>query len=324
MPPQPPPDHDTARRAFLRQVALWTAGAIAVPPLLRLAAAEPGAATPPAAPPAAGTAGATLAVATGPDWSSLPGRAVAALGGMKAFVKPGNVVVVKPNIGWDRNPEQGANTHPLIVAAVAKLCLEAGAAEVRIFDRTCNNPERCYANSGITAAIAALAEPKVRLIHPDDRKLVPVKIARGKAVTEWSFHREALECDAYINLPVAKHHGLSRLTLGFKNIMGIIGGKRGDLHQDIGQKLADLYHARPSTLTIVDATRILLRHGPQGGDLADVERRDTVIAGTDPVAVDAYAAGLFGIKPADIGYIAAAAAAGHGEIDLAKVRVIAA
>lgn len=312
-----PHSTDPQRREFLRQVAAWTAGALIVPPLLDLGAQ---AAEPAPAPVPAG--GPLVAVAEGADWAGLPGRAVQALGGMGAFVKKGQTVVVKPNIGWDRNPEQGANTHPLIVTAVVKLCLDAGAATVKVFDRTCNNRERCYANSGIQAAIDGLGDKRVHLLHVDDRKMVPVQIARGKAVTQWDFFRDALECDAYINVPVAKHHGLSKLTLGFKNIMGVIGGKRGDLHKDIGQKLADLYHARPSTLTIIDATRILLRHGPQGGDLADVAVRNLVIASADPVAADARAAALFDMKPTDIGYIAAAAAAGLGEADLAKVRLV--
>lgn len=310
---------DPRRREFLRQVAAWTAGALIIPPLLDLGAQ---AAEPAPAPVPAPAGGPLVALASGTDWAALPGRAVKALGGMAAFVKPGSTVVVKPNIGWDRNPEQGANTHPLIVTAVVQLCLEAGAGTVKVFDRTCNNRERCYANSGIKAAIEGMGEKRVQLLHVDDRKMVPVQIANGKAVTEWSFFRDALECDHYINVPVAKHHGLSKLTLGFKNIMGVIGGKRGDIHKDIGQKLADLYHARPSTLTIIDATRILLRHGPQGGDLADVAVRNLVIASADPVAADARAATLFDLKPADIGYITAAAAAGHGEADLAKVRVV--
>jgi uncharacterized protein (DUF362 family) len=309
-------DPDPRRREFLRQLAAWTAGALIIPPLLDLGAQ----AAEPVPPPPAG--GSLLAMASGTDWATLPGRAVGALGGMGAFVKPGQTVVVKPNIGWDRTPEQGANTHPLIVTAVVRLCLEAGAGTVKIFDRTCNNRERCYANSGIQAAIEGLADKRVQLLHVDERKMVPVRLARGKAVTEWPFFRDALECDAYINVPVAKHHGLSKLTLGFKNIMGVIGGKRGDIHKDIGQKLADLYAARPSTLTIIDATRILLRHGPQGGDLADVAVRNLVIASADPVAADAKAASLFDLAPSDIGYITAAAAAGHGEADLTKVRMV--
>lgn len=317
MVPAPSAPSDPRRREFLRQVAAWTAGALVAPPLLDLGlrAAEPAPAADPAPRP-------KLAVATGKDWAGLPGKALAALGGMGAFVKAGATVVVKPNIGWDRTPEQGANTHPLVVAAVVRACLAAGAKTVKIFDRTCNNRERCYANSGIKAALEALGDQRVQVLHADDRRLVPVRIANGKAVTEWQFYRDALECDAYINVPVAKHHGLSKLSLGFKNIMGAIGGKRGELHKEIGQKLADLYWARPSTLTIIDATRILLRHGPQGGDLADVEVRDTVIASADPVAADAYAATLFGLKGADIGYVAAAAAAGHGRIDLAQVDVV--
>jgi len=298
---------DPRRRDFLRQVAAFTAGALLVPPLLQLDAID--SAEPPA--PAKPDLRPVVAVATGKDWAELPKRAVAALGGLGAFVKPGQTVVVKPNIGWDRNPEQGANTHPLVVAGVVALCLEAGAKSVQVFDRCCNNPQRCYANSGIKAAIEGLKDPRVRLFHPDERKLVPVQIAKGSVVTEWKFFREALECDAYINVPVAKHHGLSRLTLGFKNIMGSIGGNRGDLHKDIGQKLSDLYWARPSTLTIIDATRILLRHGPQGGDLADVEVRDTVIASADPVAADVRAAALFGLKPNDIPWLGPAAKAGH-------------
>ena len=309
-------DHDPRRREFLRQVAAFTAGALLVPPMLDIgaSAAEP--------PPAPVDRRPLLAVASGKDWAVLPGRALAVLGGMGNFVKPGQKVVVKPNIGWDRTPEQGANTHPLVVAAVVQLCLDAGAGSVQVFDRTCNNRERCYANSGIQAAVEAIGSDKVRIFHPDDRRVVPVRIAKGKVVTEWGFYREALECDAFINLPVAKHHGLSRLTLGFKNLMGIIGGKRGDLHKDIGQKLADLYWARPVTLTIIDATRILLRHGPQGGDVADVEVRDTVIACADPVAADVHAAGLFGLKPADIPWLGPAAAAGHGIIDPDGVRVV--
>ena len=311
-------DHDPRRRAFLRQTAAYCAGALLIPPLLDL-----GLTAGEAAPVTPGPDGRPLlAVATGTDWAALPGKALTALGGMSAFVKPGQTVVVKPNIGWDRSPEQGANTHPLVVAAVVRLCLEAGAKQVQVFDRTCNNRERCYANSGIAAALQELKNDKVRLFHPDDRRIVPVRIAQGKVVTEWGFYREALECDAYINVPVAKHHGLSRLTLGYKNIMGIIGGKRGDLHKDIGPKLADLYWARPSTLTIIDATRILLRHGPQGGDVQDVEVRNTVIASADPVAADVRAAALFGLTPADVPWLGPAAAAGHGVIDPAGVRVV--
>lgn len=307
---------DASRRAFLRQVAAYTAGALLTPPLLDL-----GAAAAEADPPAPAAEGPVVAVATGEDWAALPARALAPLGGIGAFVRHGAKVVVKPNIGWDRTPEQGANTHPAVVAAVVRLCLDAGAAEVLVFDRTCNDRRRCYANSGIEAAIAAIGDARAKLEHAEDRHFVPVKIAKGALVTEWSFHRAALQCDAYINLPVAKHHGLSRLTLGLKNIMGIIGGDRGTLHKEIGQKLADLHHARPATLTILDATRILLRHGPQGGKPEDVERKDTVAASADPVALDAWATGLFGLTPADVPYIPAAAAAGHGIADLARIRV---
>ena len=183
-----------------------------------------------------------------------------------SYVRPGDRVVVKPNIGWDRSPEQGANTHPAVVRAIVEQVLEAGAARVLVFDRTCNEPRRCYKNSGIEDALSSLGN-KVRVEHIDERKFVPVEVARGKALTELSIYRDALEADCYINVPVAKHHGLSRLTLGLKNSMGVLGGNRGQMHHGIGQKLADLATVLRPTLNVIDATRMLMDNGPQGGRL---------------------------------------------------------
>ena len=158
------------------------------------------------------------------------------LGGMNQFVRPGNSVVIKPNIGWDRSVEQGANTHPLVVKTLAELALEAGASRVLVFDHTCNESRRCYRNSGMEETLGALGR-NVRLEHIDDRKFVPVDIEKGISLNRWDIYKEALLADCYINVPVAKHHGLSRLTLGLKNSMGVIGGNRGRLHHDLGQKL---------------------------------------------------------------------------------------
>ncbi len=304
------------RRDFLRQVAAWSAGACAAVPLFdvpTILAAE-----------AQSQGQSLVAAAKGKDYEALVGRVLEPLGGISAFVHKDARVVVKPNIGWDRTPEQAANTHPDVVKAVVKQCLDAGAKQVLVFDRTCNDPRRCYARSGIQAAVRSIGDSRVVCKFPNLRTVVPVDIARAKSLRRFEFFKDvmATECDCYINVPIAKHHGASQLTIGLKNIMGVIGGNRGEIHKDIHQRIADLNLVIRPQLTVIDATRILLRNGPQGGKLEDVKVLDTLLASTDIVAGDAQATTLFGLKPADIGSIAAAAELGLGEIDLSKVKVV--
>lgn len=241
--------------------------------------------------------------------------AVEALGGMKRFISRGDVVVVKPNIGWDRTPEQAANTNPLVVATLVVLCLEAGAKKVKVFDRPCNDPRRCYEQSGI-APLARRAGAEVSFV---DERRFKEKALHGQVLKSWPLYEEILEADKVINVPIAKHHGLAGLTLGLKNWMGIMGGSRGRIHQDLHGALPDLAAAVKPCLTVLDAVRVLTHHGPQGGDLADVKKLDTVAAGVDVVAVDALGATLMGRVPSDIGYIRNAAARGLGTLDLDRV-----
>ncbi len=300
------------RRRFIKEVALWSAGmALTIPrfsivPDL-LAAEKPQS---------------VLSIGKGENYATLVSRVLAPLGGMRNFVHPGDRVVVKPNIGWDRSPELAATTHPLVVQALAAQALEAGAAKVLVFDRTCNEPRRCYVNSGIEKAIQDLDDGRVVIEHIDSRKFVPVNIARGRSLTKWEIYKEAIDCDCYINVPVAKHHGLSGLTLGLKNTMGVAGGNRGFLHRNLGQNLADLATVVRPKLTVIDATRILLRNGPQGGDREDVKKLDTLIASEDPVAADAQATTLFGLHPDSIDSTVAAYRLGLGEMDPSRIRVI--
>lgn len=255
-----------------------------------------------------------LAVVTGaPDPGSAARQAVEQLGGMGRFVKAGDLVVVKPNIGWDRTPELAANTNPEVVAAVVTMAREAGAREVRVFDNCCNDPRRAYENSGIAAAAKAAGAV---VSHPADWKYQPGEFPSNSLIADWPINRDAVKCDVFINVPVAKHHELARLTLGMKNLMGVCGGSRGEIHQQIDPKIVDLTRFIAPELTIIDAWRILLRNGPQGGDPADVEERRTVIASADPVLADARAAALFGLRPDEIGYITGGAAAGLGSLDL--------
>lgn len=267
-------------------------------------------------------AASVLSVAEGTDYTALVATVLAPLGGIEAFVKPGYRVVVKPNIGWDRGPEQAANTHPDVVKGLARLALDAGASQVLVFDRTCNEPRRCYANSGIQAAIESLGDSRARCEFIDDRKFVPVALEQGRSLKSFTFYKDALEADCYINVPVAKHHGSSGLTLSLKNTMGIIGGNRGEIHAALGQRIADINLALKLHLNVVDATRILLRNGPSGGNPNDVLVLNTLIASTDPVAADAYATTLFGLQPWDIESTRAGYELGLGEMDLSKVQII--
>lgn len=300
------------RREFLKEVLLWSAGLTISIPRFRVV---PDALAEEAAMP-------LLAVAKGQDYVALVSRVLTPLGGMGQFVKSGDKVVVKPNIGWDRSPEQGANTHPVVVKAVVEQALAAGAGRVLVFDRTCNEARRCYKNSGIQDAVESLKSDRVQVEQVDMRKFVPIQIERGKALTRVEIYRDALEADCYINVPVAKHHGLSKLTLGLKNAMGVIGGERGQMHQDIGQRLADLATVVRPRLTVIDATRMLLRNGPQGGNIEDVRIGNTIIASADPVAADAYATTLFGLAPEDIASTVAAHRLGLGQMDLARLKKV--
>ena len=245
--------------------------------------------------------------------------AVNALGGMKRFVKPGDVVVVKPNIGWDRRPEQAANTHPQVVRAVAAEALRAGARKVKVFDRTCNDPRRCYASSGIEAALKGMKGVDVK--HMEDERFRKVTL-NGRTLREWELYDEAVSADVFINVPIAKHHGLTGLTLGLKNIMGVMGGNRGFIHRSIDAALADINAVLKSRLTIIDATRILTANGPQGGNPRDVKVLNKVIASSDIVAADAYATTLFGLKPEDISTTVAAYRRGLGEMNLSRIRLL--
>jgi uncharacterized protein (DUF362 family) len=260
-----------------------------------------------------------VAVAEGSDYAGITRKAINAVGGMKRFVKAGDVVVVKPNMGWDRSSEFAANTHPQVVRAVVEECLAAGAKKVKVFDNTCNDSRRCYVNSGIEGALKGMKGVECKHIEPERFKKV---VLNGAFLKEWELYDEALSANVYINVPIAKHHGLSKLTLGLKNVMGIMGGNRGFIHRNIDVALADINAHVKSHLTIIDATRILTAHGPQGGNLADVKVLNKVIASTDIVAADAFATTLFGMKPADIPVTVAAYKRGLGEMRLDKIKVV--
>lgn len=266
-----------------------------------------------------------LAVARGgDDPAKLVRTAVDAVGGMKRFVSAGDMVVVKPNIGWNRTPEQAANTNPFVVEEVVRMCVEAGAKKVKVFDSPCNPATRTYRMSGIEeAAKRAGAE----VLYMDERKFKDVPIPDGVDLRSWNMYTEAFETDVLINVPILKHHSMARVTMGMKNLMGLLGGNRSAIHPGFDQKLADVNTVLVPHLTIIDAYRVLKAHGPNSGTPEDVALARHVVVGTDPVAVDSYGAELFGrvtgqdLKGSDIGHIRIGHEMGLGEIDLAKVEV---
>jgi uncharacterized protein (DUF362 family) len=229
---------------------------------------------------------AELAIVQGEDPNLLTQRALAELGGMRRFVARGDIVVVKPNIGWDRTPEQAANTNPQVVAELVRLCQEAGARKVIVTDVSCNEARRCFQRSGIAAAAAAQG---AEVILPEERRFREIDL-RGDVLRSWPVLETFLSADKLINVPIAKHHSLTGVTLGMKNWYGILGGPRHRLHQHIDESLADLAAFLRPTLTVLDAYRVLLRNGPTGGNLEDTALKKTILASTDPVALDAYAA----------------------------------
>jgi uncharacterized protein (DUF362 family) len=292
------------RRTFIKSVAAGAIGAQFIDPLDLFA--EPTNAT------------SVLSVVKGDDNAAVTRAAVDALGGMSKFVSKGDVVVVKPNIGWDRKPEQAANTDPVVVATLVAMALEAGAKKVKVFDHTCNSDRRCYKRSGIAQAAK---DAGADVFFTEERKFKKVDL-KGEKVKEWPVYRDALEADKIINVPVAKHHTLARLTLSMKNFMGLVGGRRNLLHQSLDVNIVDLTAYFKPALTVLDAVRILTANGPQGGNLNDVETPRTVAASTDPVAIDSFGATLFDMTGDQLGFVREGYDRGLGEMDLAKINIV--
>ena len=249
--------------------------------------------------------------------------ALQALGGINQFVNRGDIVVLKPNIGWDRAPQYAANTNPELVRAVTAACYEAGAKTVKIFDRTCNNPRRCYRNSQIEL-IAKEAGADVTQIR--ENRFVDYKIENGEIIDRWPIYRDYLEADKVINIPIAKHHSLSRVSLGLKNLMGVMGGNRGSLHAYFDIKIIDIDRMILPHLTIVDAYRILTSNGPSGGNINDVKITKTLIASPCIVTADYVALELFGHSLSDVNHISIAYERGlnrfdHKNLNIKKIRI---
>jgi uncharacterized protein (DUF362 family) len=265
-----------------------------------------------------------LVIARGGEPEELVRRAIAAFGGMETVVPVGSDVIIKPNICHGYHTfEYATTTNPWVVAALVKLCYEAGASKVRVMDNPFGgSTEKAYEVSGIAEQVA-LAGGEMALMP--NFMYTKTEIPRGKDIKQVEIFGDILKTDVLIDVPIAKHHSLAGLTLGMKNLLGVIKD-RPAMHSNLGQRLADLTSLVTPTLTVVDAVRMLMDHGPTGGNLADVKKIDTVIVSNDIVAADSYAATLFGLQPEDLDYIRAAAEMGLGtsKLNLLKIEEISA
>lgn len=259
-------------------------------------------------------------VATGPGRIAVAGgsgpvdnvrRALAAVGGIERFVGRGERVAIKPNCGWDRTPEQAANTNPDLVAELVRQCVAAGAASVVVVDNTCHDPERSFARSGIAAAAR---EAGAEVEHQKSTSAAVVDLG-GLTLGSWKVLRPIVQADRLINVPIVKHHSLARVTLGMKNWIGAVVGSRSTLHQQIARACAELGAAFDPTLTVVDATRVLVGGGPTGGSLSLVRPVDMVAVATDAVAADAWGASLLDHRPDELPHLAIAEQLGVGTSD---------
>jgi uncharacterized protein (DUF362 family) len=262
-----------------------------------------------------------LAVARGTSPAAITRAVIDALGGIKKFVQPGNDVIVKPNICNAQNTfEYASTTNPAVVAEIVKMCLEAGARRVRVMDQPFSGTAAAaYAKSGIRDAVEKVGgEMEVMSAAKYVNTEFP---STARDLKSWRIYQDILKADVVINVPIAKHHGSARLTLAMKNLMGVIANPFG-FHTALDQRIADLNTVVKPTLHVVDGVRVLMNHGPTGGNLRDVKIANTVIASHDPVAADAYAAlSLFDKKPQEIPYIKLGAEMGLGRYDFANLRV---
>lgn len=292
------------RRGFLK----WTAaagGALAVGPHALGQAAEPVSMAI-----ARSTASPQEAEAIQAMAIKLTTQAIDALGGMKRFVKSGDAVWVKPNMAWDRTPELAANTNPDVIATLIKLCFEAGAGKVKVGDFPCHEAKLAYKSSGIADAAEKAG---AQVVFLDESRFREMNVG-GKILKNWPVYPEIVEADLVINAPLVKTHSIAKMTLCMKNYMGV-ANDRQKWHQNLPDCLCDITKFMKPRLCVVDAIRILTANGPTGGNLADVKRLDTIAAGTDIVALDAFGATLLGFKPEEISSVVAGQAAGLGTMD---------
>ncbi len=247
-------------------------------------------------------------------------QAIKALGGIGTYVKPGQTVLLKPNIGWDVVPERAGNTNPKLVKRVIEQCYQAGAKKVFVFDNTCDKWDRCYSNSGIEKAVKDAGGT----IVPGNTESYyqEVSVPKGEKLTTTKVHELVMESDVFINMPVLKSHSSARVTIALKNLMGVVWDRSYWHKNDLNQCIADYAtFSKKPTLNIIDAYRVMMKNGPRGVSEADVSTMKSLIISPDIVAADTAATKLFGLDPADVPYLEMAEALGVGTTKLETLNI---
>ncbi|MBS4013510.1 MAG: DUF362 domain-containing protein [Bacteroidetes bacterium] len=246
-------------------------------------------------------------------------KAMEEMGGIAKFVKRGQTVVIKPNIGWDVTPERAANTNPDLVGAIVKDCVGAGARRVFVFDNTCDQWQRCYTNSGIEKAVI---DNGGQMVPGNlERYYQEVKIPGAKKLKSTKVHEQIINADVFINVPVLKHHASTGLTIAMKNLMGAVWNRRWWHINNLHQCIADFCLYCKPTLNIVDAHLVMKKNGPRGTSTSDLTLMQSLLVSTDIVAIDAASTLLFGDQPDNVGYISIADEMGIGTADLSKLNI---
>lgn len=251
-------------------------------------------------------------------------KGMEALGGISKFVKKGDRVTIKPNIGWDKTPALAGNTNPELVVALINACKDAGAKEIIVFDHTCDNWRRCYESSGIEEA--AKNAGAIVMSGDEEKYYRETKLPKGKALKSAKIHQAILDCDCWFNVPILKNHGGARMTVAMKNLMGIVWDRRAFHQLGLDQCIADIGTLdKPACLNIVDAYRIMKTNGPRGRDASDVAVAKGLFMSTDPVAVDVAAIKFFGqfqkTPLEDVKYLPLGEAHKLGTCDVSSLKV---
>ena len=258
-----------------------------------------------------------LSLVQGNSPDQITRKAVDLLGGMKRFISKGDVVMIKPNIAFDRKPQFAGCTNPDVVRALVELCLESGAKEVKVMDNPVHLAKQTYTSSGIAEAAEKVGG---QVLYPDSDRVKSMSID-GEKLKSARVFTDIIEADKLINVPILKTHPFTKLTMGMKNWLGAVWGNREIYHQNVNNVIVDLAAFFKPTLTVLDAYRVMLKNGPDGGSLSDVHLNNSVVAGTDWVAVDAMGATMCKYKPKELSSLKLASKLGHGEIDLNKLRI---
>jgi uncharacterized protein (DUF362 family) len=261
-----------------------------------------------------------ISAVSGNDPAAITRQSIEILGGMSRFVKKGDIVSIKPNISWNLPPEYAANTNPLVVSETIKMCFESGAKQVKVFDNTLNDRKSSYENSGIAAAAQKVG---ATVFYADNWRFAPAKFKDSKAILQdMPFMKDAVDCDVLIDIPVAKHHGSAKLSLGLKNLIGLAGSGRGQMHWNLEESIYELNAFFKPDLFIIDANKIITAHGPRGGDLKDVIAKNTVVASIDGVLADSYSAKtFFNMSHTNVPYITYCAQKGLGKVFGANTKI---